>query len=185
MSGISGMQSLYHFHLQCRLMSSQQTPASASVWMGRGCGTNSLLQRETQHIILYKWKSSLFAAEADKLLHFFVYSGMNDTLCSSTQSLIASSTDLLASVRRQIPCKRQSRPERWPKPGWHPRWRWTWKAGRFQRGATRIPERPTIGCYSNYLSSTVKIVSIAATLEVFAHLSIRWSLALLYQSHEW
>lgn len=33
----------YHFHLQHRLMSSQQTPASTFVWLERGCGTNSLL----------------------------------------------------------------------------------------------------------------------------------------------
>lgn len=39
------MQLLYHFHLQRALRSSPQTPVSASVWMGRGCDTNYLLQR--------------------------------------------------------------------------------------------------------------------------------------------
>lgn len=69
-------------------------------------------------------------------------------------------------MERQIPCKRQNRPWRWPKPGWQPRWRWTWRAGRFRRGAMRIPERPTRRWQNNYFPVLFRSFFFASTLEI-------------------
>lgn len=48
-------------------MSSQQTPASASVWTERGCGTNSLLQT---HNIKYCWSENHLSLQHQRLTSF-------------------------------------------------------------------------------------------------------------------
>lgn len=78
MSVLKPMQPLYHFHRLCRLTSSQQTPASASVCLGRGCGTNSLLQRETHIMIQHQSNSSVsrhiwFPSLSSFLIHFISF----------------------------------------------------------------------------------------------------------------
>lgn len=80
---------------------------------------------------------------------------------------IVSPAHLQGSEKKQNPDKRQNHPLQWPKPGWRHRWRWTWKADQFPRGAMRIPMRPTGGSKNNCLKKLLNWYCFSCSGHVF------------------